>query len=579
MPSSKDVLKRRDTTVRYLRGTDIPIDRARAEAMRKYLASFTTGTRTSSLFEGEDPVYRRNMSYDLIETIVKKSTTVAAIVRRTVDDVMSPGWTFVPAPGVKNPKPRQREIALRRFRHPSIDDISNEWLEGLIYDLCVFSDCYLELSGAGDRIVGETDSKSGNEVPVWGFGGPLQSWYHIPATTMWLAFNEHGETNDPPEPSYYHSILDPSFRGARRGRTVAGISSRGRSIYFTRDKIVHTGKFKDGVYGTPALLPLITVLAAQFNLIDYVGKLHAGEVPKALMNAGDMDDSEIKSLIRLIKQQIDTASNPFGIVAINVPENFTLERLMDTAQEGRFIELLDFYREEICAVLGIHPSKMGWGELRGGEDMAMDTWYDVVESHHHKAEAMINNGILPLIGVTDWVFKFNSPRPRKEEHESRNRAMASQAIMLLRKANVITVNEARTDFLGLEKLEGEDWADDAAYVPPQPSPFGGGTPGQPGMPPTEGPEPARTPEGPKPPQRPPMEPGGGTSQRPPPPPKKEIIVTFEKGKPPDYVVERIPDTVGDKEVIRLIPYNDFIENNEIYVMGVDANNSDESGDN
>lgn len=543
----------------------------RAEAMRKYLASFHTGQTVHSLWEAGG-TQRRNISYELLEVILKKSATVAAVVRRNVEDVMSPGYTFVPTPGIKNPKPKQRETAINRFSQPSVDDIANDWLEGIVYDFVVFSDMYIELSGAADKIVGTVD-----EIPTWDFGSPLQSWYHVDATTMWMELNEHGETNDPPKHSYLHTVKHKADY-ERQGRVV-GLSNKGKAVHFTRNKVAHAGRFKDGVYGTPALLPLITVLAAQLNLTNYVGKLYAGQVPKALMNVGDMSDSEIKALIQLIKQQIDTASNPFGLVAVNIPDDFSVERLMDTAREGRFIELLDYYRQEVCAVFGIHPSKLGWGELRGEETMAMDTWYDVVEAYHRKIEAVINNAIMPLLGVTDWRFRFNSPRPKKEEHEARNRAMHSQAIMLLRKSQVVTINEARTEFLGLEKLP-DDFADDPAYVPPQAPAFGGGgTPGEPGSPPTEPPVPGQTPEGPKPPQRPPMEPGGGTSQRPPKPPKKDVVVTFERGKPPDYVIEKIPDKVGDKEVIRLTPYKDFIEENKIYAMGVeDANDNDKSRD-
>jgi hypothetical protein len=568
MPSSKDVLVSRNTTVRYVPGTDIPADKA--EAIRKYLASFHTGNQAHDIFGG-DKVLQRNISYELIETIIKRSPTVAAIVRRTVEDIMSPGWSNVPAPGVKDPSPKQREIAIKRFSHPNNDDISNEWLESMVYDLVVFADCYLELSGAKDRIVGNASSDGGREqIPIWDFGSPMQSWYHVPATTMWLEFDEHGATREPPLPSYFCSVKPRSISASLDLTTTA---NKGKSVYFTRDKIVHTGRFKDGVYGTPPLLPLIEIIAAQFNLTGYVGKLFAGEVPKALMNVGDMDEGEIKALIHLIKQQIDTASNPFGIVAVNVPENFTVERLMDTAREGRFIELLDYYRQEICAVFGIHPSKLGWGgSMTGNQEMAVDTWYDVVESVHHKVEAIINNTIYPRIGVTEWNFKFNSPRPQKEEKVARNRAMASQAVMLLRKTNVITVNEARTEFLGLEKLN-EPFADDATYVPPQATPFAGGTPGEPGTPPAQPPTPG-VPEAPKPPQRPPMEPGGGTSRRP--PPKKEVVITYEKGRPPDYVVEKMPEIVEGKQIVRLIPFEEFIKDNEIYVMGVtDGTNNDE----
>ena len=128
---------------------------------------------------------------------------------------------------MKNPKPKQRKVAIERFAHPSVDDIANDWLEGLIYDLAVFGDCYLELSGARDKEVGHKDSDNSREVPIWDFGGPLQSWYHVEATTMWLDFNEHGETRDPPGVSYFHTIKSKVHP---LERAVEGLAEKGRAV-------------------------------------------------------------------------------------------------------------------------------------------------------------------------------------------------------------------------------------------------------------------------------------------------------------------------------------------------------------
>ena len=121
--------------------------------------------------------------------------------------------------------------------------------------------------------------------------------------------------------------------------------------------------------------------------------------------------------------------------------------------------------------------------------------------------------------------------------------------------------------LYISLLIEDDRADDPFYTPPKET-NPQNEPGEPHEPPEPGEEPTGE-EPPKPPQRPPMEPGGGTSDRPPPGPKGEAIVTYERGRPPDYVVEKLPDTIGDKDIIRLTPYDQFMkENNVVATAGV-----------
>lgn len=393
------------------------------------------------------------VSRQLLQDVANGSQTVDAILRHMTLDIANGGWRIVPAPGVKNPSESQREKLVNFFARPNPDDVSEEWLENFVYDLLLQSDAFWEKSGSQDDYVEE-----GNKSY---FGGDLVGIWHLSAAEMFIIANDKtGQLSTNP--------LAMSYR-QKVGSSV---------VNFHADKIVRVSRFRRGrAYGQSPLLSLLNIIAGQINLIGYIGELYAGNIPKTLVNAGDLDPEELDILISSIQKQLKNASNPFGLLAINVPNGFQLQRLMDTHESGQFLEQLRFYREEICALFGMPPSKMGWataGKLGSSEEM-QDTYYDNIERLQYKVSRGIYNGVILALECPDWVLKFNDIRPKKIKLVSEARAKNARFIQVMRQEGCASPNEMRA--IGeLDQID-EEWANDPRWPSPVIASRGGGESG------------------------------------------------------------------------------------------------------
>jgi len=383
---------------------------------------------------------RPKVNYELIRDISLKNEVVNAILRRTVDDCLGNGYEFSLPEGREEGSPEQLARLKEFFRNPNPDDNGDEWLESLIYDLQLFGDAYLELDGSEDRATDKGETK-------WIFGGELVSIWNVPAETITLV-----PANRKPKPPAMAYIQE--LDGLKRE--------------FSADKILHISKFKHGrAYGTSPVIPLLSVIAGHLNLSSYMNELYTGTLPKTILNVGDISNGEMKAMLSLLEQQLAGGKSPFGLVAVNGGNGFAMHKLLDSTREGAQLEMIHYYREEICAVFGIPPMKLGWvqtGKMSNPEQQ-LDAWYDVIESFHNRVESLINNRILPLLEVEDWQFKFISIRPKRDKEIAEMKAKQSTAISNLRQEGVISINEAR-NMLGLERLELEE-ADDPMFLSPK----------------------------------------------------------------------------------------------------------------
>lgn len=379
------------------------------------------------------------VSYSLIRDISLKSEVIAAIIRRCVDDVIGNGYRFELADGVERGNPADLERLRLFFKMPNPEDMGDEWLESLVYDLTLFGDAYLELDGTGDT--------SANDGQDWTFGGRLASIWPVSADTVEIIPNER--LPPPPEMAYV--------------QTLNGMQRR-----FASNKLLHIAKYKTGRgYGISPIVPLLQTIAGQLNLSNYINEQFTGTLPKTILNVGDISNAEMKSMLAMLEQQLSTGKSPFGLVAVNGGTGFQTHRLIDSIKDGQHLDLLYYYREEICAVFGIPPMKLGWvqtGKMSNPEQQ-LEAWYDVVESFHKRIESLINHRILPLLDVEDYVFKFNTIRPSKEKVMAEIVKSRGQAIAALRQEGVISVNEARL-MLGYEVLENPE-ASDPFYLSPK----------------------------------------------------------------------------------------------------------------
>lgn len=379
------------------------------------------------------------VSYKLLRELSLKSEVISAILRRIVDDVLGNGYHFALAEGVEEGNPNDLERLNMFFSTPNPEDMGDEWLESLVYDLALFGDAYLELDGSRDT--------SENNDEDWNYGGNLNAIWNVPADTIQIIPN--ARLPEPPEMAYIQEI------GREKRR-------------FSKEKLLHISKFKQGRgYGTSPLIPLLNTITGHLNLSNYINELFTGTLPKTILNVGDISNSEMKTMLAMLEQQLSGGKSPFGLVAVNGGTGFQTHRLIDSIKEGQHLDLLYYYREEICAVFGIPPMKLGWvqtGKLSNPEQQ-LEAWYDVVESYHHRIQSMINNRIMPLLKNTRYVFKFNSIRPSKEKLMSEIVKSQGDAIAILRQESVISINESRM-MLGLERLDDER-ADNQFFLSPK----------------------------------------------------------------------------------------------------------------
>jgi len=392
---------------------------------------------TSSKVQSKSGAYTP-VSYDLLRSIANKSEVVNAILRRAVDDTLSNGYEFVLPEGKETGDESQLSKARSFFKTPNPDDVGNEWLETLLWDLILFGDAYLELDGSED--------KASDDGKKWNYGGDLVAIWPVEAETIKII--PHAQIPKPPKMAYTQTIN----REQRQ---------------FSADKILHIAKFKQGRgYGSSPLIPLLEVITGQLNLSNYLNALYTGTLPKTILNVGDISNNEMKAMLGLIEQQLAGGKSPFGLIAINGGSGFTMHRLIDSTREGAQLDLLYYYREEICAVFGIPPMKLGWvqtGKLANPEQQ-LDAWYDVVESYHHRVSSLINNRILPLLEITDWEFKFISIRPKQDAQRAETFNANANAISTLRQESTISINEAR-NILGLEAIPMPE-AEDPFWISP-----------------------------------------------------------------------------------------------------------------
>lgn len=412
------------------------------EPMSPDIVSKALASQGSDIVHGHTGAYKNPANHAVDPTVIKqlakRSEVVDAVLRRVVEDVMGTGYEFIPTDPEKRRSLRQLRVLEDFFAKPNPDDIGDEWLENIIYDLALFNDAYIELDGDGDYNAGKQD---------WVYGGRLQGIWHVDAST--IKIYPYNQLPEPPHMAYC--------------QTVKGIERK-----FAANKIIHLSKFRRGrLYGTSPLSSLLTILAGHLYLTEYTAKLFSGNIPKTLVNVGDLSSKEMNTMLNLIETQISQATTPYGMLVLNAGEGFEVSRLLDGPKEAQTLEMLYYFREQICSVFGIPPMKLGWvqtGKMSNPEQQ-LDTWYDVVESIHVRLEKVINHHILPLLGVNKWMFKFKTIRPARDDIKSQTAMNNAQAIMNLRQEMVITINEAR-GMVGLAPL-AEVWADDPLFRSPR----------------------------------------------------------------------------------------------------------------
>lgn len=361
-----------------------------------------------------------------LKQILLKSDICFAILARAVDDTLRTMKEIVPL--VPNPDETQLQIALDFLQKPNPDSFGLKWAETSIFDYAGLGTAFIEMVGSNDGEIKVTFE--GTQTSVRTFGGTLEAVYEIDAATVVPMPDANGRLPKSPDPAFYQRV----------GKD---------KVYYTQDKIKMVSKMTLGLslMGYPPLMAILQQLYNYGKMQNYTGDTFSGKIPRSILKTGKMPAASFTRFEKDFQNSLANSNSTYGLTLVNGAD-LNLLRIMDPPKETAFLELIRMNREEICAVYGCPPIKLGiveTGKLSNPEQQ-LDTWYDMIEGIQVMLEQVINYIIYPKMGVTDYAVKFNSPRPDDYDKKARAFFQVSQALSYLNNENVkiVSVNEARS---------------------------------------------------------------------------------------------------------------------------------------
>jgi hypothetical protein len=186
----------------------------------------------------------------------------------------------------------------------------------------------------------------------------------------------------------------------------------------------------------------------------------------------NMADADFRKLVAVLQGRHTGASN-YGRAPIIAKGNLKFNRIQRSPEEAPYEKGREFVREEIGAVTGVHPSKLGDGTYNK-EDKK--DYYEVVVETTQKAleEALYEQVHIREFGIRGWTISFNNPSFLTEvEEASKHRTYWN--------TGVLNANEIRAE-LGKKPREGGDKYFEPANMIKEPGkqdeiPAQGGDPG------------------------------------------------------------------------------------------------------
>lgn len=271
--------------------------------------------------KGKNP----RVSYKSLESIYKRESWVRASIDAIARAATSNGFRLV-TKDTNDPKPLSRRETKRIMEFllaPNPDDSFSDIIAEVITDLHLYGDAYVEV----------VKDKTGKPV----------SLYNIYAPSMKVLVNKHGTVLG------YIQDTNSQFGGNRQ-----------KPVVFDASEMIHFRLPNPGnaVYGLSPLeslaLPIETDLHAQnYNLMFFKNNA----TPKLHVDLGNCTLAQLKRTREFFRHQFQGGNN--GHKTLITEGGVTVNPISVKPSDMEFLNQRKFSRDEICAVLGVPPMKIG----------------------------------------------------------------------------------------------------------------------------------------------------------------------------------------------------------------------------
>lgn len=197
---------------------------------------------------------------------------------------------------------------------------------------------------------------------------------------------------------------------------------------FARDEILHdhNDPWLPGLYGNSKLISCIRVLMCinamdTFNFVTF----SKGKLAQILAFNG-VSQEAANQIAKDVKTQIEQAELVPGVGQVGTlttlflgasDKGITAVNAMPPSDKMQSLDWWKLWREVVCAVYGVTPVFVGVvesGKTGNNPRMQIDVENNTTEMYQKAFEEPFNNVIVPKLGVTDWIFKFNPVEERDE---------------------------------------------------------------------------------------------------------------------------------------------------------------------
>jgi len=230
---------------------------------------------------------------------------------------------------------------------------------------------------------------------------------------------------------------------------------------FGRDEILHgsSSRVLPEFYGNSKLIAVWKLVKTLEAMVEYNWQVYSeGKAGSFIVFPGheqeeldEMRRAMQNEILSMDRRDIQTGEptrrlkiHTFFIGAKEPPVRIPI---MEDFQKMQSIDFFKLYTEKICAVYGVTPVFVSVVEAtRAGVNprMQIDVQNRTTRRYQADIEDLFNDELLPIFGITDWIFKFGKVESRDVLREAQIEHEKATTVMTLRRA-------------GYDVEIGDDW--------------------------------------------------------------------------------------------------------------------------
>jgi DNA adenine methylase len=214
-------------------------------------------------------------------------------------------------------------------------------------------------------------------------------------------------------PTCGSSLLETAYVQVLQGKITAR---------FSKDEIIHNngGKNLPRLFGKPKLISLLRLVLAMTYLDRYNLSAYSTGSLKSILAFPEMNQPEIDEMYHSIEAQLTAfkvdpetgesvrPNRSLWIGAKQAPQQLAM---LPPSKDMQAIEWYKIYREAIASVYSVTPvfiSIIESGRTGNNPEMQIDVMNRATKEWQQNFEDPFNNQVLPIFGIHDWVWSFNS---------------------------------------------------------------------------------------------------------------------------------------------------------------------------